>query len=83
MFRVVYKGSLAHAEMAKDVVEGFLGGDLTAGDVGEMVEGEAEVFGNEVGGEVRGEAVDDAGEGVVSMAEGFVVAGAGDDDIGV
>ena len=37
--------SLSHAECAEDVVQGFLGGDLTASDVGEVVEGEAEVFG--------------------------------------
>jgi len=38
----------AHAEMLEDVIEGFLWGDLTAGDFGEGVEGEAEVFGEEV-----------------------------------
>ena len=65
LFRVVYKGSLADAEMAEDVVESFLGGDLTAGDVGEMVEGEAEVFGEEVTGEVGVEAFEDTEEGSV------------------
>lgn len=54
---------LSHAEMAEDVVESFLGGDLTAGDVGEMVEGEAEVFGEEVTGEVGVEAFEDTEEG--------------------
>ena len=39
---------LSHAEMTKDVVEGFLGGDLSAGDVGKDVEGETEIFGKEV-----------------------------------
>lgn len=57
------KKSLSDAEMAKDVVESFLGGDLTAGDVGEMVEGEAEVFGEEVTGEVGVEAFEDTEEG--------------------
>ena len=54
---------LSDAEMAEDVVESFLGGDLTAGDVGEMVEGEAEVFGEEVTGEVGVEAFEDTEEG--------------------
>lgn len=54
---------LSYAEMAEDVVESFLGGDLTAGDVGEMVEGEAEVFGEEVTGEVGVEAFEDTEEG--------------------
>ena len=39
---------LSHAESAEDVVEGFLGGDLSASDVCKMIEGEAEVFGKEV-----------------------------------
>lgn len=56
---------LSDAEMAEDVVESFLGGDLTAGDVGEMVEGEAEVFGEEVTGEVGVEAFEDTEEGSV------------------
>ena len=54
---------LSDAEMAEDVVESFLGGDLTAGDVGEMVEGEVEVFGEEVTGEVGVEAFEDTEEG--------------------
>lgn len=54
---------LSDAEMAEDVVESFLGGDLAAGDVGEMVEGEAEVFGEEVTGEVGVEAFEDTEEG--------------------
>ena len=32
---------LSDAEMGEDVVEGFLGGDGAAGDVGERGEGEA------------------------------------------
>ena len=54
---------LSDAEMAEDVVESFLGGDLTASDVGEMVEGEAEVRGEEVTGEVGVEAFEDTEEG--------------------
>ena len=34
--------------MLKDVIEGLLGGDLAAGDFGEGIEGEAEVFGKKV-----------------------------------
>jgi len=54
---------LSHAEMTEDVVEGFLGCDLTAGDVGEVMEGEAEVFGEKVAGEVGVEAFEDTEEG--------------------
>ena len=35
------KKSLSDAEVGEDVVEGFLGSDGTAGDVGERGEGEA------------------------------------------
>ena len=53
-------GLFSHAELGEDVVEGFLGGDLTTGDVGKVVEGEAEVFGKEVAADLLMEAVDDA-----------------------
>ena len=39
---------LSDAEMGEDVVEGFLGGDGAAGDVGERGEGKAEILGDEV-----------------------------------
>ena len=42
---------LSHAEMTKDVVEGFLGGDGASGDVGKIGEDEVEVFGEEVAAE--------------------------------
>jgi hypothetical protein len=48
LFRVVYKGLLAHAKMLKDVIEGFLRGDLTTGYFGEGVESETEGFGEEI-----------------------------------
>ena len=34
LFRVVYKGSLAHAEVGEDVVEDVFGCDFAAGDFG-------------------------------------------------
>lgn len=45
----VYKPSFAHAEPLKDIPKDFVGGDF-AEDGGEVVEGLAEVFGEEVGG---------------------------------
>ena len=42
---------LSHAEVAEDVVEGFLGGDGASGDVGKIGEDEVEVFGEEVAAE--------------------------------
>ena len=42
------KKSLSDAEVGEDVVEGFLGSDGAAGDVGERGEGKAEILGDEV-----------------------------------
>ena len=50
---------LSDAEVAEDVVEGFLGGDLTAGDFGEDVEDVAEIFGEEVTADAAVKAFDD------------------------
>ena len=41
------------AEILKDVAKDFVGGDLAAGDLGEGVEGEAEVFSNQVCWQLR------------------------------
>ena len=46
-----------------------------------MVDALAEVLGDEVAGELHGEAVLHAVDGVEGVGEGFVVAGVGDDDI--
>ena len=73
--------SLSDAEGAKDLIERLLWGDLAAGDVGEVVEGETEIFGKEVAAELVVEAVDDAEEAFMSQGEGFVVTGVGDDDV--
>ena len=66
--------------MAEDVVEGFLGGDLAAGDFGEDIEDIAEIFGEEVTADTAVKAFDDAMQTLLGTAENFVVAGAGDDD---
>ena len=54
---------------------------MAAGDFGEGVEGEAEVFGEKIAAEVIVEAFEDAQEVGVGSDEGFVVAGVGDDDV--
>ena len=70
----------SHAEVTKDVVEGFLGGDLATCDFGEDVESLAEVFGKEVAGKAAVQAFDDTLDAVVGTEEGVVVSGVGDDD---
>ena len=67
--------------MFEDVSEYFVGDYLASGDLGEVVEDEAEVFGQEVATEIEGHAVEDALEIGVGSAEGFVVSGGGDDDV--
>ena len=54
---------------------------MTAGDFGEGVEGEAEVFGEEVATEIVVEAVEDTLQVGVGAGEGFVMTGVGDDDV--
>lgn len=54
---------------------------MAASDVGEGVEGEAEVFGEEVAAESLVYAVKDALQMFVGTGEGFVVAGGGNDDV--
>ena len=54
---------------------------MAAGDVGEGVEGEAEIFGEEVAAELLIHAVKDALQMFVGTGEGIVVAGGGNDDV--
>lgn len=54
---------------------------MAAGDVGESVEGEAEVFGEKVAAEFHRHAVKDALQMFVGTSEGVVMAGGGNDDI--
>ena len=60
LFRVVYKGSLAHAEVFEDIPQYFVGLYFSAGDFSEMVEAAAEVLADEVWREAGGESADDA-----------------------
>ena len=69
--------------MGEYAIQCFLGSDLAAGDFGEGVEDEVEVFGEKVAAELLVEAIEDALEVGVSASEGFVVAGVGYDDVGV
>lgn len=64
--------SLAHAEPLKDIPEDFVGGDF-AEDGGEVVEGLAEVFGEEVGSLAGGEGTFDVFEGFGRFHQGLVV----------
>lgn len=71
--------SFADAEAGEDGGEDGGGGD-GAGDGGEVVDGGAEVLGNEVAGEVGVEAVKDGLGGGGGRFEVFGVAQVGDDD---
>ena len=48
LFRVVYKGLLAHAEVLKNVLKGFIGCDGATCDVAKMGEGDTKVLSKEV-----------------------------------
>ena len=81
MFRVVYKGSLADAEMLEDVAEHFVGDNLAAGYFGKHSEYVTQVFADEVAAEVDGKAFDNTLQTVVGTEESVVMASRGDDDV--
>ena len=64
--------SLPDTEPLKDIPEDFVGGDF-AEDGGEVVEGLAEVFGEEVGSLAGGEGTFDVFEGFGRFHQGLVV----------
>jgi len=84
---------LSDAEVGEDVLEDFVWGDGASCDFGEVGEGEAEVFSEEVARErfvcccplavdlSCSHAFDDASEAFVGFHEGVVVAGVGYDDV--
>ena len=67
------------AKILKNVPQDFISGNF-ADDGADVVEGFAEVLGEEVGGEGVGEAGADADEGVAGVGKGLVVADVGDED---
>jgi hypothetical protein len=69
--------SFSDAELPENFTEDLVGGDF-AGDGAEVVEGFAEVLGEEVGGEGC-EALLDAGEGSGGVLQGFYVADVGNE----
>ena len=73
--------SFADAEVGEDGLEDFGGGD-GAGDGGEVVDGFAEVLGDEVGGKGGVESVGDGAKEACGFAEGVGVALVCDDDVG-
>lgn len=70
--------SLSDAEAAEDGAEDFIGGDLTR-DGAKVVEGVAEVYDHEVGGQALREAFTHMGEGIENPQEGVVVAHIGEE----
>ena len=67
--------------MGEDVVEGLLGGYLSAGDVGKVSEDESEVLGKEVTTESCVESVEYALEVGMGTGKCFIMTDRGDDDI--
>ena len=53
-------GSLSHAEMLEDILEGFIGCDVAACDFTKVGEGDAKVFCKEVAVELVVETIDDS-----------------------
>ena len=76
------EGLFADAEAREDGVEDFGRGYL-AGDGAEVVEGVAEVDGEEVGWEAVVEALEGSGEGLLDAEECVAMAGVGEEDVGV
>ena len=67
--------------MGEDVVEGVLWSDLTACDVGKVIEAGTEILGNEVAAELGVKTVEDTEQIVVGTAQCVVVTGIRHDDI--
>ena len=80
MVMVVYKPLFADAEILENIPEDFVGGDF-ADDGAEVVEGFADVLGDEVGRETGAEAILNTGQGRKSVLQGIDMAGIGDYDI--
>ena len=77
---VVSTLSLAHAEVAEDGGEDFIGGDF-AGDFAKVMEGFAYVLREEVAGVVVAQSLQDAADSGLRTQEGFVVALVGYHDV--
>lgn len=79
MAPVVTNRLLADAEAGEDGLEEGVGADV-AGEGGEVVDGLADVLGEEVARDVEVDGVDYAGKVVGGFAKGLCVAGVGDDE---
>ena len=70
---------LSDAEVFEDVGKDGVGGDFATGDFGKVVEALAEVFGNEVAGDVISYGMTYTGNGFEGVMEGFVMTEVGYD----
>ena len=70
---------LADAEVSEDVGKDGVGGDFATGDFGKVVEALAEVFGDEVAGDVISYGMTYTGNGFEGVMEGFVMTKVGYD----
>ena len=76
---MIIKHLLADAKPRKNLTQHFVRSD-GAGDGAEIVQGGAEVLGDEVGRGAGVEGAEGGVEGFGGVSEGFVVAGVGDQD---
>ena len=70
----------ADAEMREDVFQNIVGGDF-ASDGAEVVNGQADILTQQVGGDVVLQGCDGRSEGIASLMQGVIVAAVGDDDV--
>ena len=73
----IFELLFSDTKIPKNIPQDFVSGDV-AGDGAEVVEGFAQVLGEEVGGEGGVEAFADAGQAGLSLGEGLDVTGVGD-----
>ena len=69
----------ADAEVFEDVGEDGIGGDFATGDFGKVVEALAEVFSDEVAGDIISYGMTYTGDGFEGVVQGFVMTEVGDD----
>ena len=78
--RTDFYALLSDAKILENISEDFVGGDF-ADDGAEVVEGFADVLGDEVGRKAGAEAILNTGQGRKSVLQGIDMAGIGDYDI--
>jgi len=73
--------SLAYAERVENILERLFGADGPAGDIAELTDAQAEVFGEEVAGKIYVKAVDDTADALPCPLQSLVMTGTRDNNI--